>query len=101
MQKNENYKIIRKLYSVYTNIKMKINFQKYKNIFLNFHQEDINLTYIYLSFRYNKFLFTIISILSYSILSLCSSRILLQNSKTYIHHLVDMLQEVLIIHQKN
>lgn len=55
---------------------MKINFQKYKNIFLNFHQEDINLTYIYLSFRYNKFLFTIISILSYSILSLFSSHIL-------------------------
>lgn len=55
---------------------MKINFQKYKNIFLDFYQEDINLTYIYLSFRYNKFLFTIVSILSYSILSLCSSHIL-------------------------
>ena len=50
MQKNENYKIIRKLYSVYTNIKMKINFQKYKNIFLDFLQEDIKLTYIHLFF---------------------------------------------------
>ena len=42
---------------------MKINFQKYKNIFLDFHQEDINLTYIYLSFRHVRFLFTIVSIL--------------------------------------
>ena len=29
---------------------MKINFQKYKNISLDFHQEDINLRYIYLPF---------------------------------------------------
>lgn len=55
---------------------MKINFQKYKNIFLDFYQEDIKSTYIYLLFRHNKYLFTIVSILSYSVLSPYSSHIL-------------------------